>query len=399
MADPIVILGGARTAFGSFNGALASQSATVLGGHAIASALVKSGVAASDVDDVVMGVVLPAGMGQAPARQAAAKAGIPWSANCVTVNKMCGSGMQAIIQAHDAVSLGTSNVVVAGGMESMTNAPHLLRMRENPSLRNVTKPNAVKAEDHLLLDGLCDSFGSDARLMGHFAEATAERYQFSRQEQDAFAIASLTRAQRAADGFLQDEITPVTIATRKGPLEIAKDEQPQNAAIEKIPTLRPVFTKDGSVTAANSSSISDGAAAVVITSLHRAEKLGAAPLAHIVAHTSFSREPEWFTLAPIDAIRNVAAKAGWSLASVDRFEINEAFAVVVMAAMRELGLAHENVNVHGGACALGHPVGASGARLVLTLARNLKASGLKRGIAAICIGGGEATAVAIEIVS
>jgi acetyl-CoA C-acetyltransferase len=399
MADPIVILGGARTAFGSFNGALASQSATVLGGHAIASALVKSGVAASDVDDVVMGVVLPAGMGQAPARQAAAKAGIPWSANCVTVNKMCGSGMQAIIQAHDAVSLGTSNVVVAGGMESMTNAPHLLRMRENPSLRNVTKPNAVKAEDHLLLDGLCDSFGSDARLMGHFAEATAERYQFSRQEQDAFAIASLTRAQRAADGFLQDEITPVTIATRKGRLEIAKDEQPQNAAIEKIPTLRPVFTKDGSVTAANSSSISDGAAAVVITSLRRAEKLGAAPLGHIVAHTSFSREPEWFTLAPIDAIRNVAAKAGWSLASVDRFEINEAFAVVVMAAMRELGLDHENVNVHGGACALGHPVGASGARLVLTLARNLKASGLKRGIAAICIGGGEATAVAIEIVS
>jgi acetyl-CoA C-acetyltransferase len=216
MADPIVILGGARTAFGSFNGALASQSATVLGGHAIASALVKSGVTASDVDDVVMGVVLPAGMGQAPARQAAAKAGIPWSANCVTVNKMCGSGMQAIIQAHDAVSLGTSNVVIAGGMESMTNAPHLLRMRENPSLRNVTKPNAVKAEDHLLLDGLCDSFGSDARLMGHFAEATAERYQFSRQEQDAFAIASLTRAQQAAEGFLQDEITPVTIATRKG---------------------------------------------------------------------------------------------------------------------------------------------------------------------------------------
>jgi acetyl-CoA C-acetyltransferase len=393
MSEPIFLLGGARTAFGSFNGSLAAVAAPALGANAVRGALERTGVAAADVDDVVMGMVLPAGVGQAPARQAAAGAGLPWSTRCTTVNKMCGSGMQAVIQVHDSIRAGSTRLGVAGGMESMTNAPHLLRVRGN-----TVRFDAVKAEDHLALDGLRDSFGPGGHLMGHFAEITATRYQFSRAEQDAFATASLTRAKEASAGFLKDEIVSTEVAGRKGSVIVEVDEQPQTASLEKIPTLKPAFRADGTVTAANSSSISDGAAAVVIAGAARAEALGLTPLARIVAHASFSREPEWFTLAPIDAIRLCAEKAGWKLADVDLFEINEAFAVVAMAAMRELGLPHERVNIHGGACALGHPVGASGARLTLTLARSLKAMGLKRGIAAICIGGGEATAVALEVV-
>ncbi|MCH9671020.1 MAG: acetyl-CoA C-acyltransferase [Gammaproteobacteria bacterium] len=392
--DAIVIAGAARTPMGSFQGELAGATAADLGATAIKSALERAGVSPEAIEEVVMGCVLPAGQGQAPARQASIYAGIPDSVGATTINKMCGSGMKATMFAHDMLKAGTNDLMVAGGMESMTNAPYLLN-----NARGGMRMGHGEVSDHMFLDGLEDAF-SKGKLMGHFAENTAQHYQFTREAQDEFAITSLKRAQAATEnGTFASEITPVTISSRKGSVEISTDEQPRNANLDKIPGLKPAFAKDGTVTAANSSSISDGAAALVLTRAGEAEKRGMTPLAIIHAHTTHAQEPAWFTTAPVTAVRTLMEKMQWTADDVDLFEINEAFAVVTMAAMHELGLPHEKVNVHGGACALGHPVGASGARIIVTLMNALEKYDLRRGVASLCIGGGEATAVAIERVN
>jgi len=389
--DPIIIAGAKRTPMGGFQGELAPVKATELGARAIAAALDDAGVPAGDVEEVIMGCVLPAGMGQAPARQASLGAGIPLAAGCTTVNKMCGSGMKAAMLAHDLIAAGSARVMVAGGMESMSNAPYLL-----PKARSGYRMGHGQVLDHMFLDGLEDAY-EPGRLMGSYAEDCAEAYQFTREAQDAFAITSLERALRAGtDGTFAAEIAPVTVAGRKAESTVETDEQPRNARLEKIPTLKPAFRKDGTVTPANSSSISDGAAALVLMRRSEAERRGIAPRAVILGHASHAQEPGLFTTAPVGAMRALLAKLGWSPADADLYEVNEAFAVVTMAAMRELDLPHERVNVHGGACALGHPIGASGARILVTLLNALERHDCRRGIASLCIGGGEATAIAVE---
>ena len=386
--DPIVIAAAARTPMGGMLGELSALSAHSLGAAAISAAVERAGIAKDGVDEVVMGNVLMAGQGQAPARQAALGAGLDKGTSCSTLNKMCGSGMKAVMLAHDSLLAGTNQVVVAGGMESMTNAPYLL-----PKARAGHRLGHGVVQDHMMLDGLEDAY-QPGTAMGVFAEATVDKYGFTREQQDDFAIASLTRAQQAqSDGSFADEITPVTIQGRKGDVVVDADEQPRSGRPDKIPTLRAVFRKDGTVTAANASSISDGAAALVLAR----ESAGHKGIARIVAHSRHSHEPEWFTTAPVGAIQKLLDKTGWSTADVDLWEINEAFAVVTMAAMHDLSLDHARVNIHGGACALGHPIGASGARIIVTLLHALKKTGGKRGIAALCIGGGEATAVAVEM--
>lgn len=393
MSENIVITGIARTPMGGFQGALSDATAVQLGAAAIAAALTRSGVQGDAIDEVLMGCVLPAGLGQAPARQAALGAGLPLSVGCTTINKMCGSGMKATMLAHDLLKAGSNRVMLAGGLESMSNAPYLL-----PKARGGMRMGHAQALDHMFFDGLEDAYDK-GKLMGVFAQNTADKYGFTREQQDSFAITSLQRAQRAiADGDFAPEITPVTLKTRKGETVIDTDEQPFNANIEKIPQLRPAFRADGTVTAANSSSISDGAAALVLMAGTEAEKRALEPLAVIRAHATHAQEPAWFTTAPVTAINKVLDAAGWSVDDVDLFEINEAFAVVTMAAMSDLGLDHAKVNVNGGACALGHPIGASGARIIVTLISALQRRGLKKGVAALCIGGGEATAIAIELV-
>jgi acetyl-CoA C-acetyltransferase len=391
VSNNIIIAGAKRTAIGSFQGQFNSTTCAQLGSAAISGALEQSGVAAGAVDEVIMGCVLPAGQGQAPARQAAISAGIPVSAGATTVNKMCGSGMKAIMQGCDAIDAGSSGIVVAGGMESMTNAPYLL-----PKARGGMRMGHGQVIDHMFFDGLQDPY--ENHMMGEFGERCAVKYEFSREEQDAFAIESTKRAMRAAEnGEFAVEITPVTVRSRRAEAIVDTDEEPGRMNLDKIPTLRPAFRKEGTVTAATSSKISDGAAATVLMNAGKAAELGVDPLATIIAHATHSQEPEWFTTAPVGAIGKVLAKAGWAVGDVDLFEVNEAFAVVTMAAIREHGLDHSKVNVNGGACALGHPIGASGARLVVTLINALQQRGLKRGVAALCIGGGEATAVALEL--
>jgi acetyl-CoA C-acetyltransferase len=391
--DPVVIVGAARTPMGGLQGDFASLAASDLGAVAIKAAVERAKLQPADVDKVIMGCVLPAGQGQAPARQAALKAGLPNSVGCTTVNKMCGSAMEATMLAHDALLAGTADVIVAGGMESMSNAPYLL-----PKARSGYRMGHQQVLDHMFLDGLEDAYDK-GRLMGTFAEDCAAKYEFTREEQDEFALRSLSRALGANnDGTFAWEIAPVTVPGRKGDVVIDKDEQPAKAVPDKIPTLKPAFRKDGTVTAANSSSISDGAAALVLMRRSQAERRGLKPLAVIVAHSTHAQEPAWFSTAPVGAIRKVYQKAGWTPRDVDLYEINEAFAVVTMAAMREHELPADKVNVHGGACALGHPIGASGARILVTLIGALRKQGKKRGIASLCIGGGEATAMAIELV-
>lgn len=397
MSDPVVIAGHARTPMGAFQGVLSGLTAPQLGAAAVQAAVERAGVSPQAVEQIVMGCVLPAGQGQAPARQAALGAGLPLHVEATTVNKMCGSGMQAAIMAHDALLAGTARVVVAGGMESMTNAPYLL-MKHRGGAR--IGHDAVK--DSMYLDGLEDAY-DPGRLMGSFAEEAARDYQFTRAAQDAFAIASLERAQKAiASGAFAGEIVPVAVpgtrATGGGELLVDTDEQPGKARIDKIPTLKPAFAKDGTITAANASSISDGAAALVLTRASVAEAEGWAIKARIVAHAAHAHEPARFTTAPVPAIRKVLAKAGWTVADVDLFEVNEAFAAVAMIAMHDLKIPHEKLNIHGGACALGHPIGASGARILSTLIAALELTGGKRGVAALCIGGGEATAMAVELI-
>jgi len=393
-SDPIVIVGAARTPMGAFQGDFKDTTAPTLGAAAIRAAVVRSGLAGDDVEEVLFGCVLSAGQGQAPARQAALGAGLPTAVPCTTVNKMCGSGMKAAMLAHDLILAGAAEIVVAGGMESMSNAPYLL-----DRARAGYRMGHGRVIDHMFLDGLEDAYDK-GRLMGTFAEDCAESYQFTRQAQDAFAIASLERAQRAMrEGAFTAEIAPLTARSGKSEIEVAQDEQPPKARLDKIPTLQPAFRKGGTVTAANSSSISDGAAALALMRRSQAEKRGLTPRAAIVAHASYAAEPHLFPTAPIGAVRKLWAKTGWSEADVDLFEINEAFAVVAMAAMRDLGLPHDKVNVNGGACALGHPIGASGARIIVTLLAALEARGLARGVAALCIGGGEGTAMAIERLS
>ncbi len=389
MSDPIVIVGAARTPMGGFQGELGAVTAPQLGAAAIGAALQRAGVDAADVDEVLMGCVLPAGQGQAPARQAALGAGLPLSVPCTTVNKMCGSGMKTVMMGMDQLRAGEGNVVIAGGMESMTNAPYVV-----PKMRGGARLGHAEMKDHMFLDGLEDAYDK-GRLMGTFAEDCAEKYQFTREEQDAYAIASLDAALTAqTDGTFEREIAPVTVKGRKGETVVATDEQPRNARPDKIPHLKPAFKKDGTVTPANASSISDGAAALV---LMRASDAGDAPVrARILAHASHAQEPGWFTTAPVDAMMKVLDRAGWSVDDVDLWEINEAFAVVPMSAARELGIAREKMNVNGGACALGHPIGASGTRIIVTLLHEMEKRDVKRGIASLCIGGGEGTAVAIE---
>lgn len=390
-SDPVVIVGAARTPMGGFQGDLADVKAPALGSDAIREAMKRAAVTGEDINDVIMGCVLPAGMGQAPARQASLGAGIPEAVGCTTINKMCGSGMKATMMAHDAILAGTNDIAVAGGFESMTNAPYLL-----DRARGGYRMGHGQVYDHMFLDGLEDAY-KPGRLMGTFAEETARHYQFTREAQDEFAITSLKRARQASeDGTAAAEIVPVTVKGRKGDMVVEHDEQPLKANPDKIPTLRPAFDKDGTVTAANSSSISDGAAALVLMRRSVAEKRGATILAEIHGHSTHAQAPAWFTTAPIGAMEKLFAKTGWSAGDVDLFEINEAFAVVTMAAMRDLDLPHDKVNVHGGACALGHPVGASGARIIVTLLNALKKYDMKRGVASLCIGGGEATAIAIE---
>ena len=391
MSD-IVIAAAKRTAIGSFLGQFNGVPTPALGAASIAAAVAQSGIPAADVEEVIMGCVLPANLGQAPARQAALAAGLPTRAGCTTLNKVCGSGMKAIMLGHDLIKAGSARIIVAGGMESMSNAPHML-----PNSRTGNRYGNFQAVDHMAWDGLTNPY--DGQSMGVFAEAAVAKFGFTREEQDAYAVESVKRAQAAqGNGAFDGEIVAVKVATRKGEVEFAQDEQPGKSDIAKIPTLKPAFKKDGSVTAASSSSISDGAAAVVLLSADEAARRNVQPLARIVAHATFSQEPEWFTTAPIGAIKQVLDKAGWQVGDVDLFEINEAFAVVAMAPIRELGIPHAKVNVNGGACALGHPIGASGARLVVTLANALRTRGLKRGVASLCIGGGEATAIAIELI-
>jgi len=391
--DPVVFVSAARTPMGAFQGELKEFSAPQLGAAAIRAAVERAGVKAEQVQEVIMGCVLPAGQGQAPARQAALGAGLPLSSGCTTINKMCGSGMKAAMLAHDLLAAGTIEVMVAGGMESMTNAPYLL-----PKARAGYRMGHQQAIDHMFLDGLEDAYDK-GKLMGSFAEDCAGKYGFTREEQDRFAIASLERAQAAnRNGAFAWEIVPIAIKTGKNERFMEHDEQPFKANFEKIPTLKPAFRKDGTVTAANSSSISDGAAALVMMRRSTAGKLGLKPLALVAGHSTHSQEPGWFTTAPVEAIRKLFQATGWSADKVDLYEINEAFAVVTLAAMKEHGLPHGRVNVHGGACALGHPIGASGARILVTLIGALKKAGGRRGIASLCIGGGEATAMAIELV-
>ncbi len=395
MKDPVVIVSAARTPMGGFQGDLASLTGPQLGAIAIRAALERSGMKAEQVQEVIMGCVLPAGVGQAPARQAALGAGLPLSAGCATVNKVCGSGMKATMFAHDLLLAGTNEIMVSGGMESMTNAPYLL-----PKARSGYRLGHGQMFDHMFLDGLEDSYSKESRgrLMGTFAEECASHFGFTRAAQDEFAVTSTTRAQKAInDGSFAWEIAPVTVSGRKGDVVVDRDEQPLKAQLDKIATLKPAFSKDGTVTAANSSSISDGAAALTLMRRSTAEKLGLTPLATIVGHATHAQEPAWFTTAPVGAMQKVLARAGWQAGDVDLWEINEAFAVVTMAAIRELTLPHDRVNVHGGACALGHPIGASGARILVTLIGALRKYGKKRGVASLCIGGGEATAMAIEL--
>lgn len=391
--DPIVIAGMARTPIGNFLGAFTGHPATELGARAIVAALSRGGVKADDVDEVLMGCVLPAGLGQAPARQASLGAGIPKSAGCTTVNKMCGSGMKTVMQGHDAILAGSSEIVVAGGMEAMTNAPHLL-----PSGRTGIKYGHGAVLDHMAVDGLEDAYDK-GRAMGVFAEKCAREWQFSREEQDEYSMRSVTRAQAAIkNGSFKDEIIPVEVKTRKGSVTVSDDEKPGVVDAAKIPKLRAAFEKDGTVTAGNASAISDGAAALVLMRESTAEAKGAKPVARIIAHSTHAQEPEWFTTAPVESIRTVLEKAGWTADDVDLYEINEAFSVVPLAAMREHKLPVEKVNIHGGAIALGHPIGASGARILVTLISGLQQTGGKKGVASLCIGGGEATSVALELV-
>ena len=391
-ASDIVILSGARTPMGGFQGELASLSAPYLGAGAIAAAVARSGVQPADIDEALMGNVLSAGLGQAPARQASRFAALPDSVTCTTISKVCGSGMKAIMIGADQVALGRAGVVVAGGMESMTNSPYLL-----PKARGGYRLGHGEIKDHMFLDGLEDAY--EHRLMGTYAEDAARHYQFTRAEQDSYATQSLMRAKLAqGTGAFKDEIVGVRIGTKTGETEVLVDETARKADPAKIPTLKPAFTKDGTVTAANSSSISDGAAALVLTRGDTAKARGLKPIARIVAQASHAAEPRWFTTAPVGAIRKVLKLADWKKDDVDLFEINEAFAVVAMIAMRDLELDHAKVNVNGGACALGHPIGASGARIVVTLLNALKTRGLKRGVASLCIGGGEATALAVELI-
>jgi len=391
MSDPIVIVGMARTAMGGFQGDLKDVAAPQLGATAIRAAVERAGLDADAIDEAIMGCVLPAGLGQAPARQAALGAGLPQSVPCTTINKVCGSGMKAAMLAHDLIAAGSARIMVAGGMESMSNAPYLL-----DKARGGYRLGHGRVLDHMFLDGLEDAYDK-GRLMGTFAEECADHYKFSRADQDAFALASLDRAKRAIEGGkFKGEIAAVTIKGRGGDTVIDTDEQPLKARPDKIPTLKPAFRPDGTVTAANSSSISDGAAALVLMRRSEADRRGLRPLAVIRGHASHAQAPAWFTTAPVKAIGNLLSKLDWRARDVDLYEINEAFAVVTMAAMRELDLPHDKVNIHGGACALGHPIGASGARLIVTLLAALETHGLKRGIASLCIGGGEATALAVE---
>ena len=391
-ADPIVILSYARTPMGGMQGVFADVAATDLGATAVKAAVERAGVSGDDIERIYMGCVLPAGLGQAPARQVAIKSGLPKSVQATTVNKVCGSGMQTVIMGAEALAAGSLDLIVAGGMESMTNAPYLLKKH-----RAGARAGHDTAYDHMFLDGLEDAY--EGGSMGSFAQVTADEYQLTREDQDAYSIESLRRAQTAiADGSFDGEVVPVTVKTRKGDVVVATDEQPGKGNPEKIPTLKPAFAKDGTITAATSSSISDGAAAVVLTRESVARAKGLTPVATIVALAAHAQEPAQFTTAPVGAINKVLEKAGWQLGDVDLFEINEAFACVAMFAMRDLGIPHDKINVHGGATALGHPIGASGTRIIATLIGALKTKGLKRGVASLCIGGGEATAVAIELV-
>lgn len=392
MSNPIAILSAMRTPMGGMMGSLSSLSASDLGGVAISSAISKSGLNASDIDEVLMGSVLTAGQGQAPARQAALAAGLPVSTTCTTVNKVCGSAMKSIMLGGNALRSGQASVVVAGGMESMSGAPYLL-----PQARQGYRFGHAQMLDHMQYDGLQDAYQGVA--MGNFAETCASKYQFSREMQDAFAIESLSRAKQAIEkGYFANEVAPVTLSTRRGDVVVDTDEQPGNAKPEKIPLLRPAFQKDGSVTAANASSISDGAAALTLMMSDEAEARGLKPIALIHGYDESAQEPEWFTTAPVTAVQNTLKRVGWSIDEVDLWEINEAFAVVAMAAMHELSIPHSKLNVHGGACALGHPIGASGARILVTLIHAMQRRGDKKGMASLCIGGGEATAMAIEFV-
>jgi acetyl-CoA C-acetyltransferase len=389
--DPVVLVGLARTPIGAFQGELKGFSAPELGADCRRAAVERAQIRPDEVQEVILGCVLPAGQGQAPARQASLGAGLPLATGCTTINKMCGSGMKAAMFAHDLLLSGNGSVIVAGGMESMTNAPYLL-----PKARAGLRMGHGQVLDHMFYDGLEDAYDK-GRLMGSFAEETASKYEFSRQAQDEFAIQSLKRAQAAnKQGLFAWEVVPMAIKAGKEQKFVEMDEQPFKANLEKIPALKPAFRKDGTVTAANSSSISDGAAALVMMRRSAAEKRGLAPLATVVGHATHSQEPAWFTTAPVGAIRTLFEKTGWNAKAVDLYEINEAFAVVTMAAMKEHGLPHDKVNVHGGACALGHPIGASGARLVVSLIGAMRKYGLKRGVASLCIGGGEATAMALE---
>ncbi|MEQ1610004.1 MAG: thiolase family protein [Hyphomonadaceae bacterium] len=388
-SDPVVIVGMARTPMGAMLGELAGFSANELGAHAIKGAMAEAGIKGEDVELVYMGNCLPAGQGQAPARQAGIKSGLPKSSEATTINKMCGSGMQAAVMGRNAILAGEAKVVVAGGMESMTNAPHLVDLRKGH------KYGAASLKDHMATDGLEDAYGGGA--MGNYADMIAKEYQFTREQQDAYALETLSRAQSATkEGRFKREISAVTVKGKKGDVTIDTDELPRTAMPEKIPTLRPAFSKDGTVTAANASGISDGAAALVLMRESEAKKRGLRPLATIVATAAHSHEPAYFTTAPVPAMKKALEKAGWKASDVDLWEINEAFAVVPMIAMKELGVSHDKVNVNGGACALGHPIGASGARVVVTLINAMEQKGAKRGVAALCIGGGEGIAMAIE---
>ncbi len=392
MADHVVIVSARRTAIGSFQGQFSHVSTTQLGSAAIEAAVADAGVQKEQLSEVIMGCVLPAGLGQAPARQASLGAKLPKSLPCTTINKVCGSGMKAVMLAHDLILAGSAEIVVAGGMESMTNAPYLI-----PGARAGLRMGHSKLIDHMFFDGLQNPY--DGEMMGNFGELCADKYKFSREEQDKFAIESVKRAQLAlANGLFKAETVPVTVKSRKGDYLVDKDEEPVKCDIKKIPTLKPAFKKEGgTVTAATSSSISDGAAALVLMSASEAKKQDSKPLARIVGHATFAGDPAWFTTAPVGAMSKLLKQVGWSVKDVDLFEVNEAFAVVAMAAMTELKIDHSKLNVNGGACALGHPIGASGARIIVTLIHALKARGLKRGVASLCIGGGEATAIAIEV--
>ena len=394
-ADPIVIVSYARTPVGAFQGSLSALSGSELGGIAIKAAVARAGLKGAQINDVLMGCVLSAGVGQAPARQAALNAGLPQSTTAATLNKVCGSGLRSVMTAHDMIHAGSAEVMVAGGMESMSNAPYML-----PKARGGFRMGHGEVKDHMFMDGLEDAYGENGTLMGVFADRTAEKYQFTREAQDEYAIESITRAQKAQSaGKFEAEIIPVEIADRKGTLTVTADEGPQNARPEKIPSLRPAFGKDGTVTAANASSINDGAGAVVLMRRSKAEALGVTPVATIIGHATHAQEPAWFTTAPVGAMQKLFAKTGWDEKTTDLFEVNEAFACVTMAAMRDLNLPHEKVNIHGGAVVLGHPIGASGTRVLCTLLSALQQTGGKTGIASLCIGGGEGVALAVEMMS